>query len=54
MCGVVVGVQRQSQLSRIPPGQDKFAFSSDVTGHVLWTLIKTSSFERQKKRFIFL
>lgn len=33
----------------IPLGQDEFAFSSNVTGHVLCTLIKTSSFERTEE-----
>lgn len=34
---------KDSQLSVIPLGQEEFAFPSNVTGHILCTLIKTSA-----------
>lgn len=34
---------KDSQLSIIPLGQEEFAFPSNVTGHILCTLIKTSA-----------
>lgn len=33
----------------IPLGREEFAFSPNVTGHVLCTLIKKSSFERAEE-----
>lgn len=49
LCADCVWDLEVQSVAIIPLGQDKFSFSSNATGQVLCTLIKTSSFERTEE-----